>query len=81
MISGISWIVLLPLIYCVATQALTSELWVRRLLIRESPIRSVAPPQKLTMGPDQKTCPPHSDDLHPKNGGNGPVATRPQQIN
>ena len=38
-----------------ATLALNSGLWVRRLLMGGGPLRGGVPPQRLTMGPVQKT--------------------------
>lgn len=43
-----------PLIASMATLALISVLWVRRLLIGGSPFQGGAPPQKLSMCPVQK---------------------------
>jgi hypothetical protein len=59
----ISWIVLRPLIASMATLALNSGLWVRRLLnsfgegfaYGGTPFRGGAPPQRLTMGAVQKS--------------------------
>jgi len=52
--AAISWIVLRPLIASMATLALNSGLWVRRLLIVGAPFRGGTPPQRLTMGAVQK---------------------------
>jgi hypothetical protein len=60
--AAISWIVLRPLIASMATLALNSGLWVRRLLNSfgegfangGAPFRGGTPPQRLTMGPVQK---------------------------
>ena len=41
--AAISWIVLRPLIASMATLALNSGLWVRRLLIGGSPLSGVVP--------------------------------------
>jgi hypothetical protein len=49
------WSECLPLIASMATLALNSGLWVRRLLIGGAPFRGGAPPQRLTMGAVQKS--------------------------
>jgi hypothetical protein len=56
--AAISWIVLRPLIASMATLALNSGLWARRLLNsfgEGCALRGGAPPQRLTMGAVQKS--------------------------
>ncbi len=54
--AAISWSVLRPLIASLATLALNSGLWVRRLLMGGIPLSGIgAPPHRLTMDPVQKS--------------------------
>ena len=62
--AAISWIVMGPLIASIATMALKSGLWVRRLLIGGSPFQGRCPASEVNDG----GCPEKLDHLSPPLG-------------
>ena len=80
--AAISWIVLRPLIASMATLALNSGLWVRRLLIGGSPYQGWYPASEVNDG----GCPEKPDHLkhslqYTKDFNQGGIGQNPQTFN